>query len=69
MANKTSKEADMIIFGEKFRTIKCNCWSTKKRMLEMKEHKVDIQVLSPIPVMFCYWARANDALKNISIFK
>ena len=63
MANKTPKEADMMIFGEKFRTIKCNCWSAKKRILDMKKYQVDIQVLSPIPVMFCYWARANDTLK------
>jgi len=63
MANKTPTQADMIIFGEKFRTIKCNCWSVKDRLTDMKEHQVDIQVLSPIPVMFCYWARAKDALK------
>ena len=62
MANKTSKEADMMIFGEKFRTIKCNCWSAKNRLNDMKKHQIDIQVLSPIPVMFCYWARAKDAL-------
>ena len=63
MVNKTPKEADMMIFGEKFRTIKCNCWSVKDRLTDMKEHQIDIQVLSPIPVMFCYWARAKDALK------
>ena len=63
MINKTSKEADMMIFGEKFRTIKCNCWSAKDRLQDMKKYQVDVQVLSPIPVMFCYWARAQDALE------
>tara|TARA_Y100001970_G_scaffold291315_1_gene427978 strand:- start:1899 stop:2900 length:1002 start_codon:yes stop_codon:yes gene_type:complete len=63
MANKTPKQGDMVIFGEKFRTIKCNCWSIKDRLADMKKHEIDIQVLSPIPVMFCYWARAKDALK------
>ena len=63
MLNKTSKEADMMIFGEKFRTIKCNCWSAKNRLQDMKKHQIDIQVLSPIPVMFCYWARPKDALE------
>ena len=29
----------------------------------MRADNVDIQVLSPIPVMFCYWAKAKDALK------
>ncbi len=63
MLNKTSKEADMMIFGEKFRTIKCNCWSAKNRLQDMKKYQIDIQVLSPIPVMFCYWARPKDALE------
>ena len=63
MLNKTSKEADMMIFGEKFRTIKCNCWSAKNRLQDMKKYQIDIQVLSPIPVMFCYWARSRDALE------
>ena len=63
MINQTAKKADMAIFGEKFRTIKCNCWSGKERLLDMKNHKVDVQVLSPIPVMFCYWAKSKDALE------
>lgn len=63
MLNKTSKEADMMIFGEKFRTIKCNCWSAKNRLQDMRKYQIDIQVLSPIPVMFCYWARPKDALE------
>ena len=62
MANKTLKNADMMIFGEKFRTIKCNCWSVKERISDMNKHKIDVQVLSPIPVMFCYWARPKDTL-------
>jgi len=63
MANENTKQADMMIFGEKFRTIKCNCWSVKNRLEDMKNHQIDVQVLSPIPVMFCYWARAKDALE------
>ncbi len=63
LANKTSKQADMMIFEERFRTIKCNCWSSESRIADMKKHKIDIQLLSPIPVMFCYWARSKDALK------
>ena len=63
MANENTKQADMMIFGEKFRTIKCNCWSVKNRLEDMKKHQIDVQVLSPIPVMFCYWARAKDALR------
>ena len=43
MLNKTSKEADMMIFGEKFRTIKCNCWSATNRLQDMKKHQIDLQ--------------------------
>ena len=62
MANKNPKNADMMIFGEKFRTIKCNCWSVEHRISDMSKHKIDVQVLSPIPVMFCYWAKPKDTL-------
>ena len=63
LKNKTSSTADMMVFGEKFRTIKCNCWSETSRLSDMKADNIDIQVLSPIPIMFCYWAKAQDALK------
>ena len=63
LANKNAESADMIVFGEKFRTINCNCWSGKSRLPDMELNKIDIQVLSPIPVMFCYWAKAKDALQ------
>ena len=41
MANETLKKADMMIFGEKFRTIKCNCWSVEERISDMNKHKID----------------------------
>ena len=63
MVNQTSKKADMAIFGEKFRTIKCNCWNPTVRLNEMKDTDITMQVLSPIPVMFCYWAKDIDTLK------
>ncbi len=61
---KNHSEADMILFNENFRTIKCNCWNPKVRLDEMKRSSVDVQVLSPIPIMFSYWADANDALEQ-----
>jgi aminocarboxymuconate-semialdehyde decarboxylase len=49
--------------GEKrFREILANCWDVDTRLDEMKQHQVDMQVICTIPVMFSYWAKAEDGL-------
>lgn len=52
----------MMLDGENFRTIDCNCWSCEERVLECNAHGVDVQVLSTVPVMFSYWAKPKDTL-------
>jgi len=54
----------MILFNENFRTINCNCWNPKVRLNEMEKTEIDLQVISPIPIMFSYWADAKDALEQ-----
>ncbi len=46
-----------------FREVMDNCWDADARLKDCKEHHVDVQVLSTIPVLFSYWAKSKDALE------
>lgn len=46
----------------RFREITDNCWDPAVRIREMEEHQADVQVICTIPVMFSYWAKAQDGL-------
>ncbi len=54
-----------MIKGDKvFREVEDNCYNPGVRIAEMNETGVDRQVLSTIPVLFNYWAKASDALET-----
>ncbi|MCM2534684.1 amidohydrolase [Neobacillus pocheonensis] len=54
--------ANIMIAGKVFREVTDQVWSPEKRISDMEKENVDIQVLSPIPVTFSYWAPIEEAL-------
>jgi aminocarboxymuconate-semialdehyde decarboxylase len=51
-----------IMTGEQFfRDVDDRSWDPARRLSDMDRLGIDVQVLSPPPVMFCYWAEAKAA--------
>lgn len=54
-------EAQLMFGGVHYRPIDHRCWSPEARIIDMNREGVGMQVLSPIPVTFCYSASAAGA--------
>jgi aminocarboxymuconate-semialdehyde decarboxylase len=54
-------EARLMFGGQPYRQIDRRCWSPQVRISDMDRDGVAVQVLSPIPVTFCYHAQAAGA--------
>ena len=46
-----------------FREIEENCWNPDLRILDYAKYETQVQVICTIPVLFAYWAKAEDGLK------
>lgn len=53
--------ANIMVAGKVFREVTDQVWDPARRIHDMEQEKVDMQVLSPIPVTFSYWAPAKEA--------
>jgi aminocarboxymuconate-semialdehyde decarboxylase len=59
-------KAQLLFGGKHYRRIDQRCWSPTARIVDMDRQGVAVQVLSPIPVTFCYRASATGAAELAS---
>ena len=51
--------ANMMIKDRVFRRVTDQCWSPERRIEDMDALGIDIQMISPVPIMLAYWAEAE----------
>jgi aminocarboxymuconate-semialdehyde decarboxylase len=51
----------VMIAGKIYRTVSDRCWDVPKRVSDMEEMGLRLQVVSPMPELLSYWMNADDA--------
>lgn len=53
----------MMVHCKHFRTFQPNSWDPEVRLQDCNRDGVTVQVLSPVPIMFSYWAKPEHTLE------
>lgn len=64
----SAREATIMLGESEFRRITDACWLADTRVADMDADGVDVQVISPTPVFFCYDREPSAAAEVASIF-
>jgi aminocarboxymuconate-semialdehyde decarboxylase len=62
MDHRADRQAGIMIGGKEFRLVDSRCWDAARRVADMNEDDVGMQVLSPMPELLSYWIDAQQAL-------
>jgi aminocarboxymuconate-semialdehyde decarboxylase len=59
---RSGDQGVVLVGGRPFREIDSRCWSAARRLEDLDADGLDVQVVSPIPVTFCYEAPVAGAV-------
>lgn len=69
MADAHACHKHVMIDGKIYRTVSDRCWDVEKRVADMDDMGVALQIVSPMPELFSYWmdaGAADDLLRYIN---
>lgn len=61
MAPAHACHRNVMISGRIYRTVSDRCWNTARRLDDLAQMGLALQVLSPMPELLSYWMQADDA--------